>query len=97
MHLRPVPLGTAELFADHLQRPSVQAALDDPECRVEGIAELMGAEHVLEAGLRLVRQWWNRTDHDLDVLAVSRIDKRGVHRAIRRDGEVSDIDGYDQG
>jgi hypothetical protein len=37
-----------DLLTAHLQRPSVQAALDDDERRVEGKGERVGTQDVLE-------------------------------------------------
>ncbi|MEO6349095.1 MAG: hypothetical protein ABIP53_00395 [Candidatus Limnocylindrales bacterium] len=48
MDPRLVPLGPAELLVEHVEGPSVQAALDDAECGVQSLHELIGAEHVLE-------------------------------------------------
>lgn len=42
------PLRVTDLLTEHLERPSVQAPLDNDECRVERLDERIGAEYVLE-------------------------------------------------
>src|SRR6185369_16136545 len=48
VHPRLVPVWTADLLVEHVEGPSVEAGLDDPEGGVEGRPERSPAEHVLE-------------------------------------------------
>jgi hypothetical protein len=43
-----VPFGPTDLLVQHLEGPSVEAALDDPEGRVEGVGETVGAPDMVE-------------------------------------------------
>src|ERR1041384_5065305 len=45
---RPGPLGVIELFAKHLDGPSVEAVFDDLEGRIQCRSQRVGADHVLQ-------------------------------------------------
>src|SRR3954453_17985579 len=49
--VRPVltPLGMADLLVEHVDGPPVEAAIDDPERRVDLLAEVAGAQDMLQA------------------------------------------------
>ena len=48
VHPGLVPLGPTEDLVEHVEGPSIEAALDDAEGRVERLGERRGAEHMLE-------------------------------------------------